>query len=331
MSDVRQVLNILSKAILRETAAFNYYYKQSEDESLPPEVSGLLTRLAEEERRHRRLLMNEYIAIEKGWNEEWSSDKGATLAYPVPAEPPVRFIDVSPCLEVCSVALPAFLVGGDNVVTLVLKDKRNGVAGSFIALYDAMGHGLETTAINAFANKVLGEYIDSAGPSGVESDLLLPRNVVKHLNRMVNGKFGGQGVFLTMIAALFHTAAREMTYTIAGHEPPFVIRDGGSIESLLNTQLVVGIDAEHPYRQATVPFNPGDVFCVFSDGIIEARNAAGDMFGRERVSDVLKESAGNPPDRIITALLERLRDFAGDTPLNDEVTIVLVAAKKDKE
>jgi len=331
MGDIQQVLAILSKAIIRETAAFNYYYKQSEDKSLTPELAGLLTRLAEEERVHRRLLMNEYMSIEKGWNESWSEEKGAVLAYPVPDEPPVRTLEVSPCLEARAVALPSLLVGGDNILALVLKDSKKGIAGTFISLYDVMGHGLKTTGINAFANKVLGEYIDSAGPSGMESELLFPRNVIKHLNRKMNERFEGQGVFLTMVTALFHTAAREMTYAIAGHEPPFVIRKDGKVESLMNTQLVVGIDAEYPYRQAVTPFNPGDVFCVFSDGIIETKNPAGDMFGRERISDLLKRSAGKAPDRIILDLLDRLREFAGGTPLDDEVTIVVIAAKGEKE
>ncbi|MBU8922829.1 MAG: SpoIIE family protein phosphatase [Bacteroidales bacterium] len=329
MNEVQHVLKILSKAIVRETAAFNYYYKQSENESIPLEVKGLLSRLAEEERTHRRLLMNEYISIEKGWDEHWSEETGPVLTYPIPEEPPLRNIEVSPCLEMMAISLPAVLVGGDNIVTSVIKDKSKNITGTFLTLYDVMGHGLQTTDINAFANRIIGEYIDSAGCFTLDSDALFPRNVVKQLNRAMSERFEGQGVFLTMLCALFHMANSELSYTVAGHEPPFVIRKDGSIESLLNTQLVVGIDPEFPYRQTTIEFNRGDVFCVFSDGIIEARNVEGDMFGRERVADILRKSVGTPPGEMINRLMADLRDFAGGTPLNDEISIVLVSAREE--
>jgi len=59
-----EILKVLQTAIMRETGAFNFYYRKSEDDSLPVSVRGLLVRLAEEERRHRHLLLDEYIAVE---------------------------------------------------------------------------------------------------------------------------------------------------------------------------------------------------------------------------------------------------------------------------
>lgn len=330
MNEVQEVLKILSQAIIRETAAFNYYYKRTENTSLPAEVRGLLQRLAEEERIHRRLLMNEYISIEKNWNEDWDEETGPVLTYPVPDDPPVKVLAVSPCLEAIAISLPAMLVGGDNVITSVIKEKNNEIAGTFLTLYDVMGHGLKTTEVNALANKILGEYIDSAGPLMMDSGILDPATVVMHLNREMSAIFEGQGVFLTLLSALFHMSENTMTYTIAGHEPPFIIRNNGVIESLLNTQLVVGIDPEFHYRQHSVPFNEGDIFCVFSDGIIEARNDEGEMFDREGVSMILQESSRLPLSEIIDRLLKKLKEFCGDTPLSDEITIVLVAAKGEK-
>ncbi|HSG27549.1 MAG TPA: hypothetical protein VLA34_03640, partial [Candidatus Krumholzibacterium sp.] len=176
MSDIEQVLKILSKAIVRETAAFNYYYRQSEGEGVPAGVKGLLTRLAEEERTHRRLLMNEYVAIEKGWNEDWDEERGSMLSYPIPDRPVIRDIEVSPCLKASSISLPAALLGGDNTMASVIKDKDKKVAGTFITLYDVMGHGIETTEINGLANGILGEYMDSARGGGLKSEALQPRN-----------------------------------------------------------------------------------------------------------------------------------------------------------
>ena len=68
LDERREILRVLSGAIIRETNAFNFYDRGSENPQLPTGARGLLVRLAEEERVHRQLLVNEYTAIEKGWS-----------------------------------------------------------------------------------------------------------------------------------------------------------------------------------------------------------------------------------------------------------------------
>jgi sigma-B regulation protein RsbU (phosphoserine phosphatase) len=154
-----------------------------------------------------------------------------------------------------------------------------------------------------------------------------PRNIVEDLNRKMAEKFEGEGVFLTLMAAMFNQRKSEMIYTIAGHEPPFLIKDDGTVESLLKTQLVVGIDPEFVYRQTSVPFEPGSMLCVFSDGIIEARSEDGEMFDRDRMKTLLKKNAGLPSKQIIGNILSELREFTKGMEMHDELSIVLVASK----
>ena len=268
MSEKEHVLKILSRAIIRETAAFNYYYKQGEGEDLPPGVKGLLLRLAEEERIHRRLLMNEYVAIDKGWNEKWDRDKGKVLTYELPAEPVFIKREASRGLEITAVSLPSVIVGGDNILTTVIRGKANADVGTFMALYDVMGHNMETTEINAFANRILGEYIDENCTHRLDLGAMGPKKIIERLNRIMAERFEGEGVFLTIMAVMFDTASSNMIYTIAGHEPPFLVTGDRHIESLLKTQLIVGIDPEFIYHQTAVPFEKGSMLCVVSDGII---------------------------------------------------------------
>lgn len=327
MGDIEQVLKVLSKAIVRETAAFNYYYGQSEDESFPPEVRGLLVKLAEEERVHRRLLMNEYISVEKGWNEDWDEEKGNVLTWDIPDEPPVVPLEVSGGLQMAAVSLPARLVGGDNIYTMVIKGQNQEERGTFFTLYDVMGHGLETTEINALANRLIGEYVESTVSAKMEWEMISPVKVVKHMNSTISAKYEGQGVFLTLLCALFDCSRGEMTYTLAGHEPPFHLKADGEVESLLKTQLIMGIDPGYPYREYSIPFCRGDRLCVFSDGIIEAKNGKGEMYGRERVASALEKSRGASPDEAIVGILAELREFCSGTPMEDELTIVIISSE----
>ena len=322
-----QILKVLSGAIQRETGAFNFYSRKGEDQSLPRGVRGLLSRLAEEERRHRRLLLGEYMSVEKGWHEGGEGEKGESLSFSIPEELTLTPLEVSDGLEAAAVSLPSRLVGGDNVLSFVLRGPGGEGAVTALLLYDVMGHSLETTEINGLAARIVGEYGEMSGSNRVEAEQMTPKNIVELLNENIYETYGGQGIFLTMICVLFDLEKGTFTFTCAGHEPPFVVLDGGKAASLLNTQLIVGIDPEYPYREHEVPFGGGDLLCIFSDGIIEAKNGEGAYFGRERVKDILEKNWERPAAEVIEAVLEGVGGFLGGRPLEDEVSIVVVKSK----
>ncbi len=324
-----QILKVLSGAVQRETGAFNFYSRKGEDQTLPRSVRGLLSRLAEEERRHRRLLLGEYMSVKKGWNEYEDHEKGKTISFSIPDELTLTPLDVSNDLESAAVSLPSRLVGGDNVLSFVLRGPGGRESITVLLLYDVMGHSLETTEINGMAARIVGEYGEMSGSSHVEAEQMSPKRLVDLLNKNIYEAYGGEGMFLTMICVLFDLEKGSFTYTCAGHEPPFVVLDDGKAASLLNTQLIAGIDPEYPYREHEVPFGSGDLLCIFSDGVIEAKNGEGAYFGREGVKKILEENAGRSPREIIEAVLDGVGRFLGGRPLEDEVSIVVVQSKGD--
>ncbi len=322
-----QILKVLSGAIQRETGAFNFYSRKGEDQTLPRGVRGLLARLAEEERRHRRLLLGEYMSVKKGWREKEDREKGKALSFTIPEKLTMTPLELSPELDAAAVSLPSRLVGGDNVLSYVLRAPGGEESTTALLLYDVMGHSLETTEINAMAARIIGEYGEMPVSSGVEAEQMSPKRLVDLLNKNIFETYGGEGIFLTMICVLFDLEKGSFTYTCAGHEPPFVILDEGKAASLLNTQLVVGIDPDYPYREHEVPFGGGNLFCIFSDGVIEAKNEEGEYFGREGVKRILEKNADLSPREIIEAVLDGVERFLGGRPLEDEVSIVVVKSK----
>lgn len=327
MDEKSQILRVLARAIIKETNAFNYYYKSSEDPSMTPGIRGFLSRLAEEERKHRQLLMNEYLGVESGWKDKQPDESDHTLSYEIPAELPFLTLDHSPDLEMAAVSLPSSLVGGDNILSSVVTGHNGAEAGTILLLYDAMGHGIETTGLNALAARVLGEYFEQSRTGRVEEELLSPKKLVGLLNKSINERYEGQGVFLTALCIYFDSRGKTLTYTCAGHEPPFLIHDGGRVGSLLHTQLLVGIDADHPYREYKVPFEAGDIVCIFTDGIVEVENGDEEIFGRDRIADILEDSWRKGMTEIIDDLAGGVRRHSATGKMLDEVSIIAVKAK----
>jgi len=186
---------------------------------------------------------------------------------------------------------------------------------------------METTELNALAARTVGEYVDSTALSRMETELLGPKQLVERINGRVAERYEGEGVFLTILGVLFDAGRGVLSYTCAGHEPPFIVRGDGKAHSLLQTQLIAGIDPAFHYREHTVDFTPGDLFCVFSDGIIEAENGDGAIFGRAGVARILEERHAEEPSAIARDLLRALAEHLGGDPVRDEVSIVVVKAK----
>ncbi len=267
-----EILKVLSGAIIRETNAFNFYYKGSENEKIPAGARGLLSRLAEEERVHRQLLVHEYKAIEKGWDGEEGDEGEPELSYQIPETPSFTPLELSKALEAIALTMPSRLVGGDSIFSRVIRDHTGNARGTLLLFYDAMGHSMKTTEINALAAKAVGEYVDSVSLSKMDAEMLSPKKIVTLLNEKIAEKYEGEGIFLTVLCVLFDCHNKTVTYTSAGHEPPFMIDSSGKASSLLQTQLIAGIDPAFHYREHSMPIGPGDIFSVFSDGIVEAED-----------------------------------------------------------
>jgi len=323
-----EILKVLQIAVMRETEAFNFYYRKSEDETFPLSVRGLLVRLAEEERRHRHMLLDEYLAIDKRWRLEGEKGAGGELSYMPPEEVSFLSVEFASNLEGAAVCLPSQFVGGDSIFSSIVRDRVGSELGTFMYLYDVMGHSTETTDLSGFASRIFGEYMESAGLARMEKESLSPMQVVKLINERFSERFKGKGIFLTMFCVYFDAHENILTYTCAGHEPPFLIdRDGRQI-SLIDTQLIVGIVPEYPYREFVVPFEPGSMLCVFSDGAVEATNGEGEMLSRSGIAEILGRYYTRSPEEIIVCFLEELKEHCAGEPMRDELSILVVKARE---
>ena len=99
-----------------------------------------------------------------------------------------------------------------------------------------------------------------------------------------------------------------MTYTNAGHLPPLLLR-GSNVELLDPTGTVVGAFAHAKYEERTLQMEPGDVLVAYTDGITEPENEYGEMFGEERLKDLLVKFGHADSDEIIARTMEAVKQW----------------------
>ncbi len=210
-------------------------------------------------------------------------------------------------LAVHGLCLPAMEVGGDYFDVLPLADGR--VA---LAIADVTGKGTSAVMLMAMIKTALIAQV-AADPR--------PEAVIAALNTLAVELMHGQ--LVTFFYALYDPEARRLAYGNAGHLYPYVRRAGGALESLETGDLPLGAALLLDPGAATVTLAPGDLLVLFSDGIVEATDAAGRLFSFDRLEGLL--AAADPaadPRLLVEDIVDRVHSFAGGAPQDDATLLV---------
>lgn len=132
---------------------------------------------------------------------------------------------------------------------------------------------------------------------------------------------------MTTVYAFFDAEAGEVVVARAGHPAALLVpADGGEVVGTGGVGPILGRFPESRYAEERRPFAPGDRLVLFTDGLVEARSPAGEMFGEERLVGLLAASRGCEGEVVCDALLEALRSWTGDRDdlrLEDDLTLVI--------
>ncbi len=130
------------------------------------------------------------------------------------------------------------------------------------------------------------------------------------------------------LASLFIAKLDPITglvrYCSAGHPPAFLLRASGKLELLSEGGMLLGVIAAAPYVCGSFVLGEGDVLMVYSDGITESNNSAGEEFGYGRLEDQLRRAAGSAADEALFSVLGAVQDFAAACPLVDDMSLAIV-------
>jgi sigma-B regulation protein RsbU (phosphoserine phosphatase) len=229
-------------------------------------------------------------------------------------------------LSVTALCVPAREVGGDYYDFLPLDAHRVGVL-----IADVSGKG---TSAALYMAELKGLVLSLSEIHTSPRDLLVAANriIAKHLDARS---------FITMTYAVIDLRTRTMTYARAGHTPLIYVPGAGvhsrRAQILVPDGMVLGLKIdngemfERLLEESTIPLNPGDLYLFFTDGISEAMNARDDLFGEQRLGELVESHAHLPSDQLRERMLREIAAFVGDAPQHDDMTMILLKVDEVEE
>jgi sigma-B regulation protein RsbU (phosphoserine phosphatase) len=223
-----------------------------------------------------------------------------------------RRMPALPTLDLAAGCVQAGIVGGDAFDFLTLPDGRLG-----IALADASGKGVAAALLMA---NLIGSLRAQTGLASRVSDWA----------RAVNAQFFESTApehFATLFFGVYDEQSRLLRYVNCGHNPPLVLRTGGAVESLAPSAPAIGIMADWSCEERELRLASGDLLVVYSDGLVEARSAAGEELGERGLEQLLRERTALPLEALRSDIFEAVRRFAEGGDHHDDRTLILARGK----
>ena len=218
-----------------------------------------------------------------------------------------------PNLEVAAKFAPARAIGGD--------------------LYDFVNYSLDHLGM------VIGDVSGKGAPAAIYAALVSgilrshapiepgPAEMLRAVNFSL-GERRIEGQFVSLIYAVWDDRNRAVKIANSGLPRPLYVHDG-KIEVIEATGLPLGLFDDAEYDEFTFKAKPGDMFVFFSDGILDARNRAGDMFGRHRTEAIIAGCADISADCVVKSLFKAVTEHAAGEEAFDDETVVAIKVKGD--
>ncbi len=205
---------------------------------------------------------------------------------------------------------PASGVGGDCFDAIRFSDTR--VA---LTIADVVGKGIPAALLMSNLQAAVRAFA---------SEAVEPRALCHQVNRILCGNIA-EGRFISFFYCVLDATAGVLSYTNAGHYLPLLVRANGSVARLGIGGPVLGVLGDAEYEQASVPLGAGDRLVLYTDGLTEARSAADEEFGEERLLAAAVAHRACSAPALQARLVEAVAAFTGGR-LHDDATLMVLAA-----
>jgi serine phosphatase RsbU (regulator of sigma subunit) len=205
--------------------------------------------------------------------------------------------------------LPAREVGGDFYDFLELPGGRLG-----LVVGDATGHGMPAALVMATARSMLRAVAQASDSPG---EVLRRTNDPLVVDIPPN-------MFVTCFYGILDLFSGRLLYANAGHDPPYLRRGGGDAEELRARGMPLGLMPGMSYEEKEILLEPGNSALLYSDGLVEAHDAGGEMFGFPRLRALVAEH-GDEEKSLVDSLLEELYSFTEEGwEQEDDITLLML-------
>ncbi|HEX6386708.1 MAG TPA: SpoIIE family protein phosphatase [Anaerolineae bacterium] len=224
---------------------------------------------------------------------------------------PERCPDV-PGWEFAAFYRSARQVGGDLYDFIASADEPHRLG---IVIADVTGKGVPAALFMAFSRTILrAESRTSHSPA----------TILRRANQFILQDIRYR-LFLSAFYATLDTRSGRLVYANGGHDWPLWLRaSSGEVETLAAPGLLLGVFQDVRLEEREVEVAPGDFLIFYTDGLTEARNAAGQFFGEDRLRETLTAAGATKADQLLQNIVNAVADFTGATPQADDFTLVVV-------
>ncbi|MGD2187883.1 MAG: SpoIIE family protein phosphatase [Desulfobacterales bacterium] len=220
-------------------------------------------------------------------------------------------------LEVTGKSIYCDETGGEYFDFIKLKDEHSEKLGVIVS--DAAGHGISSALIMTSVRSALRQRL--ALPGSISQ-------IITDVNCQLAGDLADYGQFVTLFYLLVDPATQILEWVRAGHDPAILydpVTDDFS--ELQGAGMALGVDMHFQYeKNQKENFSVGNIVVLATDGVWEARNKSGQMFGRTAVYDIIRNNSAASANEIMEAIISKIKKFLKASKPEDDLTLVVVKA-----
>lgn len=218
-----------------------------------------------------------------------------------------------PGIDLAALNLPALEVGGDFYDFIPITTDRWG-----LAIADVSGKGVPAALFMALSRTLI-RASTARNPATV--------NAIKQANSLIC-EDSKTSMFVTLFYAILDANKMTLTYINAGHNPPLLFRSGTTDIALLEAKgIALGVIEQVDLDEVELELKRGDTVVLYTDGVTEALNEAGEEFGSARLMAVLRAQSGSSARELIAQIRDAIQTFTGNQPQFDDITLMVLKAK----
>ncbi|HOE13084.1 MAG TPA: SpoIIE family protein phosphatase [bacterium] len=219
-----------------------------------------------------------------------------------------------PDLEFASFYEPSEQAGGDYYDVIEISKSRWG-----LLVADVTGHGAPAAVVMAITHLLMNSVVNT---------FRHPSTALKVINEKLNVHLAPT-FYVTMFYGVLDLDEMRLIYSSAGHDIMLLYRARtGKVEELKTDRgFPLKLVESDEYDEQTVQIEPGDRIILFTDGIVEMRNADGELFGYDRLIDVICRNSQGSAQDLVDAIIRELEEFCAQRPYKDDVTLLVLHRK----
>ncbi len=219
--------------------------------------------------------------------------------------------------EVYATMTPAKEVGGDFYDFFMVDEENLAVA-----VADVSGKGVPAALFMVIGKTLIKDHTVSGKNLG---------DVFTEVNTLLCEANSGE-LFITAFVGVLNLKSGEFRYVNAGHEPPFLSKNGGAfaLHKIPAAFVLAGMEGVR-YKEGVFHLEPGDKIFLYTDGVVEAEDLHHTFFGMERLQASLSNASDQPPEAVLAAVKQDIDSFAGDAPQFDDITMLCMEFKKSTD